>query len=188
MQIDIIASNTIKITLNKADMLCYDFRFDRIDCNSPEMKEFIVDMVDTIKDKQSIDLDAQKLYIEAFPKKDGGCLIYISPLEEKISPSFNSNLSLSEIIVDFTDIEELIHVSKILCEKYLHYISQSCLYNNLNTYRIVTYVYVKAENKIKGILGEYGSVIEKSTFGAASTNEYYNVLIKTNAVKTLGNL
>ena len=188
MQFDIIGNNTVKITLNKADMLCYDFRFDCVDCNSPQMKEFIVEMVDNIKEKKNVDLDAKKLYIEAFPKKDGGCLIYISPIEEKTSPNLSPNLSYTDIIADFCDIEMLISLSKILIKKYPTFIQKCSLFSYHNTYRIILNVFSKAETKIASIISEFGDIIEKSPFEVASTCEYFSCVIKDDAIKALSKL
>ena len=188
LQIDIIGNNTVKITLNKADMLCYDFRFDSVDCNSPQMKQFIVEMVNTIKDRKNIDLDTKKLYIEAFPKKDGGCLIYISPIEETISPRNNSNLSYSTIIADFFDVESVISISEILNEKFSCFIQKSSLYSNNKKYRMIADVYSKAENKIGSIISEFGEIVERSPFEYAATCEYYNCIVTDNAVKLLSGL
>ena len=188
MQIDVIGANTVKITLNKADMLCYDFRFDRVDCNSPEMKEFIIDMIDTVKDKKNIRLDSKQLYIEAFPKKDGGCLIYLSPIEEKPQLMSGNNGSFSEVITDFYDIESLINISKILTNKYSCFINKSSLYKSANKYRFITTVYTKAENKIIKILREYGNVFEFSPLEYATTCEHYERILSENAVKILSSL
>lgn len=188
MQIDIIGANTVKITLNKADMLCYDFRFDRVDCNSPQMKEFIVDMIDTVKDRKNIELDSKQLYIEAFPKNDGGCLIYISPIDEKPLNKGSSNFSFTDIVTEFSDIEAVIAISKILYKRYLCFINKSSLYKFQDKYRFVTSVYSKAESKVSKILGEYGLVFENSDYEYAATCEHYNILLNENAVKTLASL
>lgn len=188
MQIDIIGTNTVKITLNKADMLCYDFRFDRVDCNSPEMKEFIVDMIDTVKDKKNIELDTKQLYIEAFPKNDGGCLIYISPVEESTHEKEKNSFSFTDIVTEFCDIEKVIEISKILSKRYSCFINKSSLYKFADKYRFVTTVYSKSENKIAKILGEYGSVFYNSDYEFAVTNEHFKTIISENAVKILASL
>lgn len=188
MQIDVIGSNTVKITLNKADMLCYDFRFDKVDCNSPQMKEFIIDILDTVKDRKNIELDTKQLYIEAFPKNDGGCLIYISPIDDNQYKSIEDNPSCTSIIAEFSDIEPLIEISKILSKRFSCFINKSSLYKKENNYRFVTTVYSKAESKILGVIGEFGKIIEDSPYEYASTCEYYKPLLNDNAVKILSAL
>lgn len=189
MQIDIIGSDTVKVTLNKAEMLCYNIRFENIDCKSPEMKAFILDIIGIIKVRKNLDLDAKRLYIEAFPKKDGGCMIYISPIEEQEKNQIiKTKSAYTSVIAEFNDFELAVKLSKKLAKSFNHIIHSSSLYEKNNCYRIIIEVFSKLEARICSVACEYGASFEKSLLAFAETREHYNCLISSNAIDVISKL
>lgn len=189
MQIDIIGSDTVKITLNKAEMICYNLRFEKIDCNSPEMKNFVLDLLGIIKARNNIDFNSKKLYIEAFPKKDGGCMIYISPIEEREKPQlFKTKSAYANVITEFEDFSLAVELSKKLVKSYNHIIRSSALYAKDGKYRIVIEIFSKLEPRICNIACEYGASFDKSDISFATTKEHYNCLIKSGAIEAISKL
>lgn len=187
MQIDLIGSDTIKITMNKTDMLCYDFDFETLDCDSPEMKNFIVRLLRIIKEKKKIDLDSKKLYIEAFPKNDGGCMIYISPMEEAQNTNHNYS-AYTGIVCKFENIEKIIDLSKYLHKNQNHIIHSSSLYKQNTDYNLVIEVFSKLEAKIINAANEFGDDIRKDNVYCAYIKEHNSCIINKNAVDILAKL
>lgn len=83
MQIDILSQNTLKLTLSKLDMFDLDIKYDSLSGKNPETKRLLAHVLKSIQlDKRvGFDFSGERLFVEAFPRPDGGCMLYISCLE-----------------------------------------------------------------------------------------------------------
>lgn len=77
MKIEIVDEKTIKVSLSKADMDSLNVCYDELDYKNPLTKKMIVSVLDIIKSRCDLNLSEEKLFIEAFPYIDGGCILYI---------------------------------------------------------------------------------------------------------------
>ncbi|MCL1903037.1 MAG: adaptor protein MecA [Oscillospiraceae bacterium] len=85
MQIDVLSQNTLKLTLSRLDMFDLDIKYESLSGKNPDTKRLLSHVLRTVRlDKGSgIDFSGERLFVEAFPRPDGGCMLYISCLLEQ---------------------------------------------------------------------------------------------------------
>jgi negative regulator of genetic competence, sporulation and motility len=85
MQIDVLSSNTLKLTLSKCDMNDLDIKYESLSPKNPETKRLLAHVLNSIQreSKTGFTFSGERLFVEAFPRADGGCMLYISCLEEE---------------------------------------------------------------------------------------------------------
>ena len=77
MQIDDLAGNTVKITLEPSDMSGYHVRSEDISGHSRAAELAISRLISGLSEDHDLGLSGERLLVEAFPKSNGGCIIYI---------------------------------------------------------------------------------------------------------------
>ena len=98
MTIEIISSNTIKVVLDQFDMSAYDISFEELDRSSPETKKLLIDLIENINEGKNVNLTDERIFVEAFPKDDGGCLLYLSMLSNTIKKATENTGLYSSVI------------------------------------------------------------------------------------------
>jgi len=85
MQIDVLSQNTLKLTLSRHDMFDLDINYESLSGKNPDTKRLLSNVLSSVKlDKNSgVDFSGERLFVEAFPRPDGGCMLYISCLAEE---------------------------------------------------------------------------------------------------------
>lgn len=208
MQIDVLSQNTLKLTLSRLDMFDLDIRYESLSGKNPDTKRLLSRVLRTVKsDKNNgVDFSGERLFVEAFPRPDGGCMLYISCLlnekdetpfpvvkKSKTSePLIKKKNEKSKLLCKFTSANALGGV----CRNLSWQLSQgklsssglgleSVLYNKNGEYRLLLRSGVP--ELISAIGSEYGEVLnadEELPF----TNEHYNILVPENAVQKMSEL
>jgi len=85
MQIDILSSNTLKLTLSRLDMFDLDIKYESLSGKNPETKRLLAHVLksirlDNLNNKTGFDFSCDRIFVEAFPRPDGGCMLYVSNL------------------------------------------------------------------------------------------------------------
>lgn len=185
MVIQIISSNTIKITLDEYDMSTYDISFEKLDRSSPETKRLLIDLIQNIHEEKSIDLSSERLFVEAFPKDDGGCLLYLSILNNNIKATPEKNSLYNSIICKIQSPDDLIIISNQLYNLFNHILHNSELYYMNSTYIIILHTFKKADKNLKVFLNEYCEIIGNGDIDSSSIREYYNCIFPINAIEEI---
>lgn len=81
MQIDELAGNTVKITLDPSDMDGYCIKCEDISGDSRTSELALSRLISCLSEDHDLGLCGERLLVEAFPKSDGGCTLYISCLK-----------------------------------------------------------------------------------------------------------
>ena len=81
MQIDELAGNTVKITLDPSDMDGYRIKCEDISGDSRTSELALSRLISCLSEDHNLGLCGERLLVEAFPKSDGGCTLYISCLK-----------------------------------------------------------------------------------------------------------
>lgn len=182
MVIDVISSNTIKIVLDENDMLLYNVSFDKLDRSSPETKKLLIDLIKNIKDEKSIDLSAEKLFVEAFPKDDGGCLLYLSMLNNNIKANTEKINLYNSIICTIDSPEMLLTISSKLYCHFSHLLHNSELYYRDGNYLMILHTFKKSDKKLKIFLSEYCEILGTNEIDASLIREHYNCVFPIDAI------
>lgn len=81
MKYDSLSRNTVKITLSEEDMREYSLCAESIAMRTAETKRSLSRMLKKMKLFQGYRPD--RLFLEAFPERNGGCVLYVSGLSEE---------------------------------------------------------------------------------------------------------
>ena len=185
MVIEIISSNTIKIILNENDMSLYDISFDKLDRSNPETKRLLIDLIDNIKDEKNIDLSSERLFVEAFPKDDGGCLLYLSILNSNVKVTPEKSSLYNTLICKIDSPEVLLSVTSKIYEMFNHILHNSELYYSDGTYQLILQIFKKAYKKLKTILGEFCQISGNGEIEASAIREHYTCIFPINAIEEI---
>lgn len=184
MQIEVIGGNTVKIILNEIDMCDYDICFERLSCKDPETKRLLVELLALVRAQKNIDLCTEKLYIEAFPRSDGGCMLYISPLTEgspahTVKPKSSAFLGL---ICECDNLDTLTALALQLENRHRRLIHGSKLLTKDGRYRLILYTFSRIDDRLLSTVREFGRIIGKGEIACARTEELYSCIIGEQAV------
>ena len=185
MVIEIISSNTIKIILNENDMSLYDISFDKLDRSNPETKRLLIDLIDNIKDEKNIDLSSERLFVEAFPKDDGGCLLYLSILNSNVKVTPEKSSLYNTLICKIDSPEVLLSVTSKIYEMFNHILHNSELYYSDGTYQLILQIFKKADKKLKTILSEFCQISGNGEIEASAIREHYTCIFPINAIEEI---
>lgn len=185
MVIEQISKSTVKVILSSNDMCDYQMDFDMLESNNLETRNLIVSLLTKIQKNVDIDFSSDNLFIEAFSSKDGGCLMYISVIENTDNAYRKAIKSdFITITTEFDDFNTMI----ILCRQLLNNdnkIVRSQLYFKENLFRLVIEISSKSEKKIYNFLLEYGKIIGKGDLPHSITKEYYQCIESDKAIEKL---
>ena len=191
MKIELLNDKTVKVVLSNTDMINLNLNYDEMDYKNPDTKRVILQLVDKIKQEVSIDLSTSKLFIEAFPYVDGGCILYVNLLdlnEKSNAVARQCKISFdTPIIFSFSDLDTLGNLSKRLVMRYSHIILKNSLYLYNGKYYLLLYTYFKMDDQLSRLLSEYGQFYGKGAIMSALIQEHAKELIACEALETLVN-
>lgn len=78
-----INDRKLKITLTKDDMSAYSLTADTIDYNNTETKRAFWSILDEAKHKTGFDAAKDKIYVQIYPSRGGGCEMYVTKLSDR---------------------------------------------------------------------------------------------------------
>lgn len=189
MKIELLDDKTVKVLLSKLDMYNLNLTYDEMDYKSPGTKKVLMQLLDEVKKQIKVDMTKGKLFIEAFPYADGGCILYVNLLDgtELSSPSMKKKKTGFDtpIICCLEGINDLSALAIRLASDFSHMILKSTLYLMNKKYYLVLYTYCKMDSKISAIISEYGKLFGKGAVTAAIIFEHGELIIAENAINLL---
>lgn len=187
MKIEPLDDKTVKILLTRLDMQELALTYEEMDYKNPETRRVILHLMEEIRRRFSIDLSAGKLFIEAFPYADGGCILYLNLVESNRSelPRKHKTSFDTPLIFSFLGLEPLVQLAVRMNQRYGHTILKSVLYLENERYLLLLYTYFKMDEQITRLLSEYGSFYGKGAVAAALCREHGQELIPADALQIL---
>ena len=80
MELIVINENKLKITLSECDMKQYSLDCNTIDYDNTETRRAFWNILDEVKHQTGFDAASQKVFIQLYPSKEGGCEMYVTKL------------------------------------------------------------------------------------------------------------
>lgn len=214
MQIDILSSNTLKLTLSRLDMFDLDIKYESLSGKNPETKRLLAHVLKKIRldkfsgsdenQKIGFDFSCERIFVEAFPRPDGGCMLYVSSLEadaarkkrtatnrrELREAVFNPEareINKTTLIFEAASAKELAGVCKSLQFQKNRLNLETSLYKSAEKYRLIINSESSKQPLISKIIKEYGEVLrgERELF---YTKEYFCEIINQNAAERMAEL
>lgn len=139
MHIELIGKSTVKAALSQDDLNEYGLEFDMIESGSTATRRLLSDILDRLLLTKNIDLTSERLYIEVFPGRTGGVLMYISNskgLNLSAGESDNEE-ELIEAVFSENSIPRLISRAASLDLRIGQYIKNSSLYCSDTSFELI---------------------------------------------------
>lgn len=135
MELILISDSKLKIMLSQKDMTKYALKIEDIDYDNTETRRAFWNILDEAKHKTGFDAARERIFVQVFPSRCGGCEIFVTKLEKGVSPE---DLSVSvakrntNTIYRFSDINNLLSVCSILSKR--GYDGESAVYCDDKSY------------------------------------------------------
>ncbi len=198
MELIVINDSKLKVTLTAEDMDKYSLCCEDMDYDNTETRKAFWQILDEAKHKTGFDAASDRVFIQVYPCKSGGCEMYVIKLKSMI-PLKESYLGKNALMLRgkvgiycFDCLEALMAVCKKLDE--LGYTRESAAYvcDDGKLYLIITEKLQNTVAKI-GAVGEYSFIEEygrrfQGTSQLAYIKEHSRLLEKENAVSLLAGL
>ena len=122
MELILISENKLKITLTECDMKQYDLDCDDIDYDNTETRKAFWSILDEAKHRTGFDAASQRVFIQLYPSKEGGCEMYVTKIALKTESKKEATPSLAllplsrrHVAFKFSSLDGLISVCRRLC-------------------------------------------------------------------------
>lgn len=185
MKYDALSRNTVKITLSEEDMKEYSLCAESIVRRSPETKAELTRLLKTMK--LFGESSPERLFLEAFPKNGGGCVLYVSNLEDETDADFSffSEKGNIPLMCSIKRLDALIRLCKGL--KVFFPEAGASVYRNGSFYVTVVEAPPKKAGRMLHFLSEYGeATADKSEICAIG--EYAVLICSENTAEKFSRL
>lgn len=187
MILDKIDEKRLLIALSSEDLDLLNITFKQLDWKNDYSKEIIKNLLVRAKKEIGFSVDNNKLLIEAIPQPNG-CFVLVTLLSNNSKKSrkiYKIKNNSKPFVFLFDDLESLFNsIERIYNRSFVF--SNSSIVQFKNSYYIVLYLNGSISSKLLAIISEYGDFVGKNNITAARIFEKGNVIIKNNAVETLG--
>ena len=95
MELILINSSKLKIMLTGDEMKKYELDTDKIDYDTTATRKAFWSILDDAKSETGFDAASDKVFIQLYPSRKGGCEMYVTKLGEQLLPPRGSRLSRS---------------------------------------------------------------------------------------------
>lgn len=168
-----ISRSTVKITLSKEDMREYSLCAENIESRTEASKKGLARLLSEMK--LFSDYTPDRLFLEAFPKNEGGCVLYVSKLsdgEQTVPPD-------NRVILKLKSLDCLIAVSRGVMR--LSPDLKTCAYRQGDEYILEAR---GCDRRTAGLFLEYGEICD----GGCFLEEYAVPLCTENACRIFAEL
>ncbi len=190
MRIEQIDHHTIKVILTASDLDRLDITYEEMDYKDPNTKRVILELLHHVRRETDIDLQEGRLLVEAFPSIGGGCVLYICAISGEAGsksriPATAKGGFNTPLVFGFSDLERLASACKQMVLQLHHIILKSALYRYQSEYRLLIYSYFKSDDRLIGLVCEYGRYLGKGSLPASVVKEHATCLLESNAIEVI---
>lgn len=184
MYYDALSRNTVKITLTSKDMKDYAIKSESLRSRTAESKRSLTCFLKRFQSESSLfpDHKPERLFLEAFPSDDGGCIMYVSTLGTDVLPS-DCSRKTSVLMCSTETLASAISLCGLLSGK----VRSSSLYKLDTDYCLIIKVSSGDTECITRAGGEYGEVSDDPV-DIAFVREHGSPVCAAGAVRILGAL
>ena len=146
MEIIMISNSKLKVMLCKEDLNHFELKPEQLDYSNTETKRMFWDVLNRAKHQTGFDTDGQRVLVQLYPSKEGGCEMFVTKIgvlhqdddnktksfsnDKKHAGSANSrkdiNMTLSYSAFRFDQTEDMLEVCRRLSA--IGYIGESVAY------------------------------------------------------------
>jgi len=164
MELILINNSKLKVMLTPADMESYAITCDTIDYENTETRRAFWNILDEAKHKTGFDAASDRVFIQVYPSRNGGCEMYVTKLVHNDCPltcgiDVRRAVTMREIY-SFADIDDLLNVCSQLAVN--GYIDDSSAFSDENNYYLIlsetggySFITEYGERRITNLLEPY---------------------------------
>ena len=119
-----ISDSKLKVVMDEADMSRYDIRADSMNYHTTETRRAVWQILDEAKQKTGFNAASDRVLIQAYPSRGGGCELYITkilPLDGAVPPSLpDDREGRHPVAYVFSGMEDLLAACRRLREAGYH--------------------------------------------------------------------
>ena len=202
MEIIMINENKLKVMLCKEDLSHFELSPEQLDYSNTETKRMFWDVLSRAKHQTGFDTDGQRVLVQLYPSKEGGCEMFVTKIgilrnnsneniktyskEKKNTVLTNSKKDFSYSAFRFDDTESMLEVCRRLAS--IGYIGESSAYfcENGKKYLLLSDIDFDefAPPDEFSFISEYGSAENTEAIKRFLT-EHGSVICTSDAVKIL---
>ena len=187
MELILINESKLKVMLTPADMESYAITCDTIDYENTETRRAFWNILDEAKHKTGFDAASDRVFIQVYPSKNGGCEMYVTKLlhndnDRNGSITIRRNDLISNEIFRFDDIGSLLAVCRQLAV--IGHNGKSSVFSDINKNY---YLSINECENLYSFIAEYGER-RNSGFFEAYLSEHCVCICEGNAVGVLSKL
>ena len=189
MELILITGRKLKIMLTAADMENYRLDCGNMDYDNTETRRAFRSILDEAGRRTGFDAASDKVMIEVYPCKSGGCELFVTKLARKSGADI---IGVSEILYGiyiFEELEKLLRVCRLLSESGFDGRADAYSYENggpRGKYYLV--LFGRSDKKARySFVGEYGAKCRNGKY-LYFIKEHCARICKGDAVGVLGDL
>jgi len=186
MDFHLISPDKLKVDLTAQDLVMLDIDYDDLDYKDERTRTVLIDLI--IRGRAAVGFSPQgsKLYIEIYPREEGGCVVYYTRLQGGQLDSGGSFLpGPTPVVFAFEDPETLLRACRGAHNLYRHRILKSCLYTKGGHYRLIIYPLDFGGGISVSFLREYARLVGEGSVLAAHIEEHWQLLSAEDALEQL---
>lgn len=185
LEIKILNSQTIKITLTTKDMRKYNLTHEILKKNENITKNLILKLLENVKDYITIDTIKNKLFLESFKTKEKGCILYLSIASKEEEKTKKNEKPTSPTVTTFNNIKNVKNFCINIAEMYKNIKLKSELYESNKKFILIMQVQKENEKKILALLKEFGEINGKGEIKQSIIREHCNAIFKDDAIEKI---
>lgn len=185
MYYDTLSAHTVKITLTRQDMSDYSVRSEDIRARNSESKRSLTRFLERFRTESSLfpDRSADRLFLEAFPSEDGGCVMYVSTLGVDPLPEGGKGRRTADLMAVSDDLGDISRLSACISDK----AAASALYRISGGWCLIFTADCADIPFLTRMIGEFGEFSDDSV-DISCAAEHGTLVCRENAVQTLSAL
>ncbi len=94
MELILISNSKLKVMLSKDDMTAFSISCDTLDYDNTETRRVFWQILDEAKHKTGFDAASDKVFVQVYPSRSGGCEMYVTKLNSDDRSNGTSYVSM----------------------------------------------------------------------------------------------
>lgn len=190
MRYDSLSRNTVKITLSEEELREYSLCAETLCARTAETKRGLARLLKRMK--LFSDYKAERLFLEAFPRADGGCILYVSSLGANIGETVpgrgigEAPGTRCEVMGRVESFSLLVRLCAGLCRFCGNAETRVYAYED-GSYRLILSGDRRETEAAKHLIGEYGETVTDD-LGIRAAAERGRLICGESAAEKIGGL
>lgn len=181
-----ISKSTVKISLTAEELSAYHITFSELERKSRQTLRLLSDAAELAEKQTGQPFCTARLFVEAFSRNDGGCLLYLSVISGTENQTEQKEPVRPIVIYEFASMRELYLCCTRLSDAKLIPL-RSALYaeQSHGTLRLVAELAKEKQKRAVSILSEFGTPRDAKRMTLARIAEHYTCISKQDAVSEI---